>query len=205
LTGWHGSPFPVFPYAAFVLAGVVASWGFLRARQAETERRYMMRLSLAGLAMICGGMLLDALPISAYEQADFWYTAPSYYWIRLGILLVALGALWFVEQQVVGTAHERWWMPQWITTMGVESLFVYIAHLLVLYGTVINPVQHLGVWLGHDLDPAVAALWVVPFIAVHAVGARWWRHLKKHHPYWIQLVYWWMALSFLGEFFVRAY
>ena len=37
LTGWFQSPFPVFPYAGFVLAGVVASWGFLRARQADLD------------------------------------------------------------------------------------------------------------------------------------------------------------------------
>ena len=155
--------------------------------------------------MIIGGLVLDLIPVSAYDQTDFWYTAPSYFWLRLGLLLVALGGLWFLEALVVGTPHESRWMPRWLTTMGVQSLFIYIAHLVLLYGSVINPDQHLGVWLGHDLSPAIAALWVVPFVTVHAIGARWWHRLKKRHPYWMQLFYWWMGGTFVGEFVLRPY
>lgn len=205
LTGDSGSPFPIFPNAAFVFAGVVVSWAFLRAREAELERRFMLRLTLAGALMVVGGLAWDALPVSHYDDAAFWYNAPSFFWVRLGLLLVALGLLWLLEARVAGTAAERWWMPRWLTTMGVESLFVYIVHLMILYGSVVNPGQHLGVWLGRDLSPVVAAAFVVPFVFVHAVGARWWRRLKKGHPYWMQLLYWWMGLTFVGEFVLRPY
>lgn len=205
LTGASGSPFPVFPYAAFVFSGVVVSWGFLRAREAELERRFMHRLMAAGAAMVLAGLAWDAWPASHYDDAAFWYNAPSYFWVRLGILLIALGLLWLLEARVAGTTAERWWMPRWLTTMGVESLFIYIAHLLLLYGSVVNPDQHLGAWLGRDLTPAVAVALVVPFVAIHAIGARWWRRLKKGHSHWMQLFYWWMGLSFVGEFLLRPY
>ena len=124
LVGESGSPFPIFPYAAFVFSGVVVSWGFLRAREAEFERTFMVRLMISGVAMVVGGLAWDAWPGSHYDNAAFWYNAPSYFWVRLGLLLVALGLLWMLEARVAGTAAERWWMPQWLTTMRI-TLYIH--------------------------------------------------------------------------------
>ncbi len=139
LTGRYGSAFPVFPNLAFVLAGVVASWGFLRARRAEAERRYMSRLLAIGATFIAGGWLMDLVPFTLHEGMDFWTTGPIFFWMRLGLLLLGMGGLWFAEDRVVGTAGERYMLPGWLTTLGVESLFIYIAHLLFLYGSALNP------------------------------------------------------------------
>jgi hypothetical protein len=205
LAGWRGSPFPIFPNLAFVLAGVVASWGFLRARRVEAERQYMFRLLSTGVALVAGGWLMDLAPVALHEGADFWTTAPSFFWMRLGLLLVGMGALWFVEDRVVETAAERYVMPRWLTTLGVESLFVYIAHLLILYGSVLNPAFNLTGWLGRDLAPFTSALLVVPFVLISAVAARWWHVVKKRHTPWMQMAYWWMGLSVAGELVLRAY
>lgn len=205
VAGWHGSPFPVFPNLAFILAGVVASWGFLRARQAEAERQYMRRLFMTGGAMLGGGWLLDLAPFGFTAREEFWTTAPSFFWIRLGLLLMGMGALWLLEDRVVGRAAERYVMPRWLTTLGVESLFVYIAHLLLLYGSVLNPAVNMTVWPGREMSPWQAGMWVVPFLIVNVLAARWWRHLKKRHGPWMQMAYWWMGLSVAGELVLRAY
>ncbi len=205
LTGRYGSPFPVFPNIAFVLSGVVASWGFLRARQDDAEHSYMRWLLGAGVLFIAVGWLFDLLPIASNDTADYWTSAPSFFWVRLGLLLVGMGGLWFLEQGVVGTAGEPYLLPRWLTMLGVESLFVYIAHLVLLYGSVLNPEDNLTAWLGRELAPWMAMALVVPFVVVSAVGARAWHTLKKRHGPWMRLAYWWMGLSFAGELVLRAY
>jgi hypothetical protein len=205
VSGWYGSPFPVFPNLAFVLAGVVSSWGFLQARQADAERLYMQRLFLAGGAMVAGGWLLDLAPMGFTERVDFWTTAPSFFWMRLGLLLMGMGALWLLENSVVGRPAERMVMPRWLTTLGIESLFVYIVHLLLLYGSVLNPSMNMSVWLGRNMSPLEAGVWVVPFVVVSVLAARWWHRLKKRHGPWMQMAYWWMGLSVAGELVLRAY
>ena len=205
LTGRYGSPFPVFPNLAFVLSGVVASWGFLRARQDDAEHSYMLWLLGAGVLFIVGGWLFDRLSITSNDTADYWTTAPSFFWIRIGLLLVGMGGLWFLERGVVGTVSEPYLMPRWLTMLGVESLFVYVAHLMLLYGSVLNPGENLTAWVGRDLTPWTAAALVVPFVVLSAIGARVWHTLKKRHGPLMQLAYWWMGLSFAGEMVLRAY
>lgn len=205
VAGWYGSPFPVFPNLAFVLAGVVTSWGFLQARQAEAERLYMQRLLVTGGAVVAGGGLFDLAPIGVTEQVNFWTTAPSFFWIRLGLLLMSLGALWLLENRVVGRPVERIVMPRWLTTIGVESLFVYIMHLLLLYGSILNPTFNMSVWLGRNMSPWAAGLWVVPFVVVNVLAAQWWHRLKKRHGPWMLMAYWWMGLLVAGELVLRAY
>jgi hypothetical protein len=148
---------------------------------------------------------MDLVPFTLHEGMDFWTTGPIFFWMRLGLLLLGMGGLWFAEDRVVGTAGERYMLPGWLTTLGVESLFIYIAHLLFLYGSALNPEFNVTGWLGRDLTPLIASLLVVPFLLIAAVAARWWRHLKKHHEHWMRLAYWWMGLSIAGELVIRAY
>jgi hypothetical protein len=165
----------------------------------------MQRLFLTGGAMVAGGWLMDVAPVGFTEQADFWTTAPSFFWIRLGLLLMGMGALWLLENHVVGRPAERIVMPRWLTTLGVESLFVYIVHLLLLYGSVLNPAVNLSVWLGRDMSPWEAGMWVVPFLVVNVLAAQAWRRLKKRHGPWMQMAYWWMGLTVAGELVLRSY
>lgn len=205
ISGAFGSPFPVFPSIAFLFAGVVASWGFLSAARAEQERAYMLRLMTGGVFMLGGGALLDVVPFSLPGHMDFWSTSPGFFWIRLGVLFVALGALWFLENSVLETSHARVWMPSWLTTMGMESFFVYILHLLMLYGWVTNPDENITGWLGHDLGPLQAGLWSLPFIGILAIAARWWHDVKHRHAPIVRMGYWWMGLTVAGEFLRRAW
>jgi uncharacterized membrane protein len=205
LNGVHGSTFPLFPYAGFVLAGVLVSWQFLRAAEREGERRFMKHLTLLSIGLIASGYAWDISPLQLYAVDDFWFTSPAYFLIRLGILMLLLAAFWFFEAHVRHREVYDVWMPRWIITLGVESLFVYIVHLLILYGWVLNADYNMEAWWGMRLTLFEALVAFVGLTALLSPAAHLWHYLKKQHPVMLRGVYWWMGLVVLWELLTRPY
>ncbi len=227
LTGVHGSFFPLFPFGAFLTAGAVTSWGFLRASREGTERRYMVRLFVAGLIMVPGGLLIDALPVRVYDEVDFWYTSPAYFWVRLGVLFMLLYLFWRffrgwnsrapvvrpseavaandIRHSAIDTRQFRPIVLPLLTRLGVESLFVYVAHLLVLYGSVINAGVNVQGLLGGSQDLPASLAWTILFIALFSLAAYGWNYMKTLHLPLMRVAMWWIGLMWAGEFFLRPW
>ncbi len=203
--GRQGSVFPLFPYAALIFAGVLVSWEFLRFAERGNEARFMKLLAFSGVGLVAAGYAWDAMPYQLYPSYDFWFTSPAYVLIRLGILVLLLAGLWFFEAHVRHRERHDLWMPQWLITLGVESLFVYIVHLVILYGWVVNADQNLEEWWGVRLTLGKSILVVIALTLVLALAARLWHYAKKRHPILMQGVYWWLGLVVVWEFISRPY
>jgi uncharacterized membrane protein len=121
--------FPVFPWTAFAFAGLAA--GFVLqsewARQRETPTFFLA--GAAGLAFVAAARWLDARPHQFYAVYDYWHTSPSFFLIRVGMLLVILTATY---------AWCRWGAGTWgfspLIQLGQASLLVYWVHLEFVYG-----------------------------------------------------------------------
>lgn len=198
LNGLNGSLFPLFPYAAYVFAGVIVSWVFLRSATQDDDDRRMMWFAVAGVALVAGGFLLDAVPVHVYPAYDFWNASPNYFWTKLGFLILLLSALWFFEETLPV-------MPRWLTTLGIESLFVYIFHLILLYGWVINAETNMSVWWGNSLGLAGSGIAAGVLIGICALAAYGWRFLKRRHPILMRGAYWWMGFCVVYSFLVNPY
>ncbi len=205
LNGLSGSYFPLFPNAAFLLAGALISWQFLRYVQRSDERRFMSWLLLAGLISIGSGFVFDAFPFSLYPNSDFWTTSPNFFLMKLGGLAVLLSLLWFFENHVAHPSEHDPWIPRWLVTVGVESLFVYVAHLIALYGWAAHPSFNMEAVWGEKLSAVESFLAFVALTGLMVVTALGWRRLKKNHPVLMQGVYWWMGVTFVVEFLTRSY
>ena len=203
--GTQGSVFPLFPYAAFIFAGVLVSWEFLRYAEQGNEARFMKLLASGGVGLVAAGYAWDVLPYQLYPSYDFWFTSPAYFLIRLGILVLLLAGLWFFEARVRHRERHDLWMPQWLITLGVESLFVYIVHLVILYGWVVNADHNLEAWWGLRLTLGESILAFIALTLVLVLAARLWRFAKKQHPILMQGVYWWLGLMVVWEFVSRPY
>lgn len=205
LNGRQGSVFPLFPYAGFILAGVLVSWEFLRCAEQGNEARFMKLLVLVGVGFVAVGFAWDIIPFQVYPTYDFWFTSPAYFLIRLGILMLLLAGLWLFEAHVRHREVHDVWMPQWLITLGVESLFVYIVHMVILYGWVINPEFNIERWWALRLNLGESILAFAGLTLVLYPAARLWRYLKKRHPVLMQGVYWWMGLVLVWELATRPY
>jgi uncharacterized membrane protein len=205
VNGLTGSSFPLFPFVGFLLAGTCVSWLFLRAAQDGHEEIFIKWLMLAGVMFITVGLFFDALPFQTYTEYSFWNTGPNYFWIRLGVLLLMLGGLWYLEDYFATRRGSMAWMPKWLTILGVESLFVYIAHLFILCGWVTNVEFNLRGWWGGRFTIAESILVFVGLTLVMIPASFGWRYLKKQHPDLMIGVFWWMGSCVVWSFFFNPY
>jgi uncharacterized membrane protein len=110
------SAFVLFPWAGFLFAGV-QTW-----------------ICLGGGA----GVLLAwwaSLQPPLYDGVRFWSDSPTFFFIRLGLVVLLVPAAWIAEQ----LCPARWLEP--VAVMGRSSLFVYWIHVEMVYGVLANPVK----------------------------------------------------------------
>ncbi len=205
LNGLGASPFPLFPYSGFLLAGAAVAWDFLRHAQQGTENRFVRNLAILGLILVVAGYFLDWLPFQTYRSYNFWFTSPNYFWMRLGILCLLLSGLWFFESLVVHREDSDVWMPKWLIILGVESFAVYILHLVVLYGWVTNPQQNMAAWWGLRLPLGPTLVALSGFTLVMVLISQLWHYVKKQHPILMKGVYWYLGLTVGYYFFTSPY
>ena len=196
--GMHGSPFPLFPYVGFLFAGVVVSWEFLLAVREQRERRFMIQLTIIGCVLVLAGILFDVLPVKIYPVYNYWFTSPNYFLVRIGTLLTILPLFWFL-----GKGFKK--SKPLLTVLGRESLFVYVLHLVVLYGSAVNPNENLQVIFGPELPIQQIFLIFFIFVAAMFCAAMLWNYLKEKYFNFYRLVQLAGSSMFLYYFFTRDF
>jgi len=126
--------FTMFPWAGFVFAGGAVGALLATARDPSAERRLHVILAASGAALITVGFMAAARPTiyhaSAYHATSFWTSSPTWFAIRVGILVVALDAIYGLAElaeRVNVTLRP-------LTLIGQHSLFVYWIHVELVYG-----------------------------------------------------------------------
>jgi uncharacterized membrane protein len=133
--------FPVFPWTGFAFAGLAVGF-ILQSQWARTlETRAFCAMGLGGAVLIEFARWLDRQPRQFYAVEDYWHTSPSFFLIRVGMLLVILYASY---------AWCRWGAGQWgfspLIQLGQASLLVYWVHIEFVYGRVsILPKHRMGI------------------------------------------------------------
>jgi fucose 4-O-acetylase-like acetyltransferase len=184
-----GSRFPVFPYAAFVLAGTLAGAALGRVEPRRRHRRALV----AGLGLIGLGV---ALTPALEGWVDYWGPSPAYVFVRLGGLMLLL-------LLVEGAAEVRLPGVRALALLGHETLLVYVLHLYLLFGGIViqSPMVALHDRLGLG-EALVVLLLMLPVL----LAAAWvWRSAKQHGPHEAQLVLVFVATWFLYEFLTRPW
>ena len=184
-----GSTFPLFPYAAFVLAGTVA--GAALGRQ---EPRVRHRRALAwGLGLLVGGAVLAPL---LEDRVDYWSISPAYVFVRLGGLLLLMRIVEaLVARGMRGTEA--------LALLGRETLLVFVLHLYLLFGGITGPAP-LARYVGRlDLWGALVALALL--VAVLLPAAWLWRSAKQRAPHEASMALMFLSVAFLYEFLTRPW
>jgi uncharacterized membrane protein len=124
--------FTLFPWAGFVLAGSAIGLWLDREADRVRERRVIVALAGLGVVVTLAGYWAVFLP-PIYATTEFWTSSPTFFFIRLGLLMAAISFayLWIL------------WMPgrSRIVQFGVASLFVYWIHVEMVYGVLSLPIH----------------------------------------------------------------
>jgi uncharacterized membrane protein len=134
-TQWYLRPsgdhttFTLLPWAAFVFAGAAYGSVLSGASDAQLERRTVAILTAAGVLVLAVGMFTASQP-SIYAASNFWTSSPTYFAVRAGILMMALGTLFVLG--LVAPWLEKPLRP--LERFGKNSLFIYWIHVELVYG-----------------------------------------------------------------------
>jgi uncharacterized membrane protein len=160
--------FTLFPWIAFVMAGAIAGVLLDAARTREADRDVNVGFGL-------GGVLIGFLAYQASfwpalgAPSSFWTTSASFFFIRLGAIIAAVGVAWLWEQR---PSAGRRWSP--LQLLGRYSLLIYWIHVELVYGLISLPLHGAftlrGAWLGFVLMCAL----MLAVAAARDLGMKWW-------------------------------
>jgi hypothetical protein len=185
-----GSAFPLFPFAAFVLAGNVAGAAIGRRPPPERKRRAVLGgVVLLALALVLGLFL--------HDHIDFWAgPSPAYVVARLGGLLLLL--------RLVHEAADRSLAGMGVLgVLGQETLQVYVLHLAFLYGGILGPGLLSAQAGSFGFAACFATLFaMLPLLYAPAIV---WHRFKRAHPGEVVVAVSFPTLWFLYEFLARPW
>ena len=118
-----------FPWAGFVFAGAIAGVLVDGARAQPQEARLNKHLFLAG-AVVTGASYVASFFPSLYPQSDFWTTSPTFFLLRVGILVLLIPTAYLWQNVVTRSS----WSP--VQQLGRTSLFIYWIHVEMVYGLI---------------------------------------------------------------------
>lgn len=135
------SVFTFFPWVGYVFAGAFVGELINAQGDAAAEWRINRRLFAAGAGLLAGGYGATLLP-SLYPAgwSEFWTTSPTYYAMKIGIMLMVMGvAFIYVQQPFAAAPRNPAWSP--MLEFGRSSLFVYWIHVELAYGIFTWPIH----------------------------------------------------------------
>jgi uncharacterized membrane protein len=124
--------FTLFPWAGFVFAGGAVGALLAEASDDRSERRLQALVAVAGAALVAVGFYAAGRP-SIYRASSFWTSSPTWFAIRVGIMMIALSVVfaasrWRLAGRRFGGAAAV------LERFGRSSLFVYWIHVELVYG-----------------------------------------------------------------------
>jgi uncharacterized membrane protein len=150
---WYIRPFPklsvftFFPWAGYLFAGALAGEWLDTVKSPAGEWRMNRRLATAGVGLIALGYGASGLPsIYPAGYSNFWTSSPTYYFIKIGVMLALMGLIYvYVQRPFSAEPRNPAWSP--MLEFGRSSLFVYWIHVELAYGIFSYPLHRkLPVW-----------------------------------------------------------
>ena len=129
------SNFVFFPWIGFVFAGAAVGVLLDGTRDRLKERRLNLYLALGGAGLAACAFAASLAP-SAFTASDFWTSSPSYFFIRVGLVMLAVAVAY---QWMVMREDTFRWSP--IIQLGQASFFIYWIHVELVYGLISRPLH----------------------------------------------------------------
>jgi uncharacterized membrane protein len=124
----HGSLFPLVPTSAFMCLGVGLGALLLETPAERRARTFRMACLAAGAGSLLVSLIAARLPWSLLPAEEAWRGGIAYTTCRLGYTLVVFGLLGWVAERRPALAAAA-------APFGRRSLFIYVAHLTLVFGT----------------------------------------------------------------------
>jgi len=136
------SKFPLFPWAAYFFAGAAFTALFYNV---EDRRKFSIIVAISGFSVAAILFATRHITEGFMGVADWWQGSPQHTLFRLGGTVMTFSLLYLFENY-----YKNRKIGDVLRVCGQESLFIYIFHLMVVYGSVVN--LGLKQFVGNNLD-----------------------------------------------------
>lgn len=192
----HGSLFPVLPWMGFVFFGGMVSYAVVHLRQTVDPSKIFLGILTIGAAMIIVNGVLSVMPFEVYPPHHYGRTSPLFVFIRLGIVLMLLSAMYFWEQ----ASKSK---PSLVSTVGAESLVAYAFHLLVIYGLFFDN-KSLSFMIGKTRTAGEVAMMTAGLIAATVGVSFAWNRIKHTKLLYARIVQYSLLAGVLYIFLTKT-
>ncbi len=130
---FHGSKFPLFPWIGYILIGVHIGYKFmieLAYGNADAFFKKIFNFAILSLPVLFASEYIFEILLNPNQFII--YSSPFLQFSRLAFVIVVFYLIWKVEKIVKLKVHP-------LQIYGMESLFAYVFHLMVIYGSPVNP------------------------------------------------------------------
>lgn len=121
--------FPIFPWTAFAFAGLTLGFLLMSGRAKKIGAYAFLLIGVSGIVLVFVSKFLDSLGLKIYPVYDYWHTSPSFFIIRIGMLLLLAA---FAYGWCRWGPGQRGFSP--LIQLGKTSLLVYWVHIELVYG-----------------------------------------------------------------------
>lgn len=186
--------FPLFPWSAFLFAGAIVGYFYQESRtSSEQESAMMKRLLWWSPALILASFVIHPVAAVIYPTYDYWRFSPSFYLLRLGIVITLCVGMFFYEKGRGVSPRSP------VTLIGRESLIVYAAHLLLIYGDF--GTFNFSKRVNHTFGYGEAVITTVLLMGMMYALALFWNRIKRGSPRWKVALQFGTLAVLVGVFF----
>lgn len=163
---WYFRPSPgrtnftLFPWAGFVFAGGALGVLLDAARSVKHPGRIQLALAVAG-GLVAWVAYDASFRPAIHARSDFWTTSASFFFLRVGLLVLLL-PLGYVWEHAAFRHKLSSWSP--LAEMGRASLFVYWIHVEMVYGFFSRPLRRSLSFEGAVIASALFTLFLLALV-----------------------------------------
>ncbi len=203
-----GSIFPLIPWMGFICFGIVAAGFLYRDDNTSTPLHYGRVKILCAIAVMLVGLseFLHLHDVNPFGAHNYWKTSPWFFGTRLGVILAVLclfcGLEYLLRYRFKSLTHHQNNRPSYgssiIEVASQESLFIYVVHLMMLYGSPLNR-SLTGCW-GEQLSVLQSTVVTLGIFLACALLTAGWHWLKTQRPrqfQWFKYALLFLTLAFL--------
>jgi uncharacterized membrane protein len=195
MNGKHYSLFPLFPWIAFMLFGGYFASGYIRAREQQKERIFIIRFALIATVLIIICLVESELPFHLHIGSSAVSANPFFFILRLGVVMLLLTVCWFY-------AEYRKTEHSFVLDVSRDSLMVYAAHLLVIYGRFWNE-QSLWFYYGKVFGVWECIAGTIVLTTVMIAAAMMWGWFKRNHLPLARVSFWMFSGTVTALYFMN--
>ncbi|MEO0124614.1 MAG: acyltransferase [candidate division WOR-3 bacterium] len=162
LTPKFGSNFPLFPFASYLIFGLMFGMLFYEVSQKIESRLLNILIFISGCVFFGSSFLMKI------ENFNLFY-------LRTGLLLILISVFLLFESKT-----SR--ILDFLGAIGQESFLIYFVHIMIVYGSVLNVKNNFAHYFGQTLNTGLSILLALSLILLMLVIGYLWHFLKSKKP-----------------------